>query len=98
MTFTPYEEWKHAHAVHHATVGDLERRGSGDIWTMTVQEYLECDKWKRIAYRFYRNPLVLFVLGPPALFLIGQRLPTKLSGKQERMSVFITDVALAAII
>lgn len=98
LTFTPYEEWKHAHAVHHATVGDLERRGSGDIWTMTVQEYLACSKWKRFTYRCYRNPLVLFVLGPPALFLIAQRFPTKGSGKAERNSVFITDIAIACII
>ena len=98
MAFTPYEEWKHSHAVHHATVGDLERRGSGDIWTMTVEEYLACDKWKRFKYRIYRNPFVLFVLGPPILFLIAQRFPTKGSGKAERNSVIIADVAIAAII
>jgi omega-6 fatty acid desaturase (delta-12 desaturase) len=98
MTFTPYEEWKHSHAVHHATVGDLERRGSGDIWTMTVEEYLACDKWKRLKYRVYRNPFVLFVLGPPILFLIAQRFPTKGSGKAERNSVIIADIAIAGII
>ncbi len=98
LTFTPYEEWKHAHAIHHATVGDLERRGSGDIWTMTVQEYLTCNPWKRLGYRLYRNPLVLFVLGPPGLFFIAQRFPTRGSGKPERNSVLITDAALAVII
>ncbi len=98
LTFTPYEEWKHAHAVHHATVGDLERRGSGDIWTMTIEEYASCSTLKRIAYRAYRNPLILFVIGPPILFIIAQRLPTKASGKAERNSVWITDVALAAIV
>jgi len=98
LVFTPYEEWKHAHAVHHATVGDLERRGSGDIWTMTVEEYLTCSKWKRLGYRMYRNPLILFVLGPPGLFIIAQRFPTKGSGKMERRSVVITDIALAALV
>jgi omega-6 fatty acid desaturase (delta-12 desaturase) len=98
MAFTPYEEWKHSHAVHHATVGDLERRGSGDIWTMTVEEYLSCDKWKRFKYRVYRNPFVLFVLGPPILFIIAQRFPTKGSGKTERNSVIIADIALACIV
>ena len=97
LTFTPYEEWKHSHAVHHATVGDLERRGAGDIWTMTVQEFLASSKLKQAWYQIYRNPIILFVIGAPGLFFIAQRIPTRGSGKLERNSVLITDVALLAI-
>src|ERR1041385_1270591 len=60
LTFTPYRHWTREHAVHHATSGDLDRRGTGDLWTLTVQEYLEASIWKRFAYRLARNPVVLF--------------------------------------
>lgn len=74
-TVTPYDSWKRAHALHHATTGDLSRRGSGDIMTLTVREYLASNRWERIRYRIYRNPLFLIVLGSPFNFLILQRLP-----------------------
>ena len=64
LTFTPYYQWRWEHALHHATSGDLDRRGMGDMWTLTVQEYLEASRWKRFAYRLARNPFVLFVLAP----------------------------------
>ena len=64
ITFTPYYRWRHAHAIHHATAGDLDRRETGDIWTMTVAEYQAASKAKRISYRIYRNPVVIF----PMLF------------------------------
>ncbi len=56
LTFTPYYHWRWEHSLHHATTGDLDRRGVGDIWTMTVQEYIESSRWKRFAYRLARNP------------------------------------------
>ena len=56
LTFTPYHHWRWEHALHHATSGDLDRRGTGDIWTLTVQEYLEASRWKKFAYRLARNP------------------------------------------
>src|SRR5580765_1682919 len=62
LTLSPYHAWRSEHAAHHATAGDLDRRGVGDIWTMTVQEYLESSRWKRFAYRLARNPFVLFML------------------------------------
>lgn len=98
LTFTPYQQWKHDHAVHHATSGDLDRRGSGDIWTLTVREYLEASRWKRLAYRLVRNPFVLFVIAPMYLFLIEYRFPTKGARRRERLSVMWTNFALLAII
>ena len=68
LTFTPYYHWRWEHALHHATSGDLDRRGMGDVWTLTVQEYLEASRWKRFAYRLARNPVVLFGLAPSFLF------------------------------
>src|SRR3974390_792400 len=75
LCFACYYHWRWEHAVHHATSGDLDRRGTGDVWTLTVQEYLEASRWKRFAYRLARNPFVLFVLAPLFLFLIQQRFP-----------------------
>src|SRR6266576_3600912 len=70
LTFTPYYHWRWEHALHHASSGDLDRRGMGDIWTLTVQEYLESSRWKRFAYRLARNPIVLFVIAPLYMFLV----------------------------
>jgi len=97
LTFTPYHAWKHNHAEHHATVGDLDRRGLGDIWTLTIDEYKTQGFWAKIGYRLYRNPILMFVIGPAFLFLVLQRFPAKNYTKQETASVIITDLALAAI-
>src|SRR5579859_6493471 len=72
LTFTPFYHWRWEHAIHHSSAGDLDRRGTGDVWTLTVQEYLEASRWKRFAYRLARNPLVLFVVAPLFLFLVKQ--------------------------
>jgi omega-6 fatty acid desaturase (delta-12 desaturase) len=98
LTFTPYEDWRHAHAIHHATAGDLDRRGVGDVWTMTAEEYLSASRAQRTFYRIYRNPFVMFGLGPAIVFLITQRLPHKGAGKRERQSVWITNAAILAIV
>src|SRR5256885_1673548 len=97
LTFTPYRQWRHKHVLHHATSGDLDRRGTGDIWTLTVQEYVEASRWKRFAYRLARNPLVLFVLAPLFLFVILQRFPFPKGGIRERYSVYLTNLALILI-
>jgi len=96
LALTPYYHWRWQHAVHHATTGDLDRRGSGDVWTMTVQEYLESSRWKRFAYRLARNPLVLFLIAPLLVFVIWQRFPDPKAGRRERRSVGWTNVALLA--
>ena len=98
VTFTPYYDWRHAHAIHHATSGDLDRRGAGDVWTLTVDEYLAAPWLKRAAYRVFRFPLVTFGIGPTFVFLIAQRFPSTASkDKRERYSVYWTDLALLII-
>ncbi|MGE5236779.1 MAG: fatty acid desaturase [Acidobacteriota bacterium] len=97
LTFTPYFDWRAEHARHHATAGDLDRRGFGDVWTMTVAEYRAATRWQRMAYRLYRNPLVLFGLGPVYSFLIKQRLPRRETGRRGALSVHVTNLALVAI-
>jgi omega-6 fatty acid desaturase (delta-12 desaturase) len=100
VTLTPYHYWRKVHAIHHATSGNLERRGFGDIDTLTVREYVERSWWQRLQYRLYRNPLVLFGVGPAWQFIIKHRLPTLVprSWKRERRSILWTDLALAALV
>jgi omega-6 fatty acid desaturase (delta-12 desaturase) len=98
LTFTPYHDWRHAHARHHATAGNLDRRGEGDVWTMTVEEYLAAPRGQRLAYRLFRNPVVMFGLGPAFMFLIAQRFPHKGAKKRQRTSVLITNLAILAIV
>jgi acyl-lipid omega-6 desaturase (Delta-12 desaturase) len=98
LTFTPYYDWRWQHALHHATAGDLDRRGTGDVWTMTVQEYLESSRWRRFAYRLARNPIVLFVIAPVYLFVLRQRLPSAGASRRERRSVWWMNLALAAMV
>jgi len=94
LTFTPYRYWTREHAIHHATSGDLDRRGRGDIWTLTVQEYLEASRWKRFAYRLARNPLILFGIAPLFLLLFKQRFANAEAGPRERRSVRWTNLGL----
>ena len=75
---TPYDFWRRTHSMHHATSGNLDRRGMGDIDTLTVREYLSRSRLGRLRYRLYRNPLVMFVIGPAYLFLLQHRLPVGL--------------------
>lgn len=94
LTMTPYRQWTREHAVHHATSGDLDRRGTGDVWTLTVQEYLEASRWKRFAYRLARNPFVFFGFGPLFLFLFKHRFAGPTSGPREKRSVAWTNLAV----
>jgi omega-6 fatty acid desaturase (delta-12 desaturase) len=99
LTFTPYFAWRHSHAVHHATSGDLDRRGLGDVWTLTYEEYQLLPRWKQILYRLYRNPLVIFIIAPIVLFAILHRLPYRHSEKKrEQHSVIWTNLALLGIV
>jgi len=97
MCFTSYHHWRWEHALHHATSGDLDRRGTGDVWTMTVQEYLESSRWKRFSYQLARNPIVLFVIAPLFLFLVWERFPNRKANARERHSVIWMNVAIAAL-
>ena len=94
LTFTPYHHWKWEHAMHHATNGDLDRRGIGDIWTLTVKEYLSSSRMTRFNYRMVRNPLILFVFAPLFLFMVLERFPSKSCKPRERRSVHIMNFAL----
>jgi omega-6 fatty acid desaturase (delta-12 desaturase) len=98
LTFTPYYDWRRAHAIHHATVSNLDKRGTGDVWTMTTEEYLSCRRWKRLLYQMYRNPIFLFVIGPLLLFLVVFRFPRKNHNRRSIRSVVSTNVALAVLI
>ncbi len=99
ITYTPYYAWRHAHAVHHATASDLDHRGTGDIWTLTYQEYQKLSRINKIAYRLYRNPLVIFVFGPVLEFVVLQRLPSFNHSKKGREvnSITYTNIALLLI-
>lgn len=96
LMMTPYEAWRRDHAMHHATTGDLERRGTGDIPMMTVQEYADASPLARFGYRLLRNPFVMFGLGPTSLFLFAQRVPRLFGKDRDRRvtsSVHFTNVA-----
>jgi acyl-lipid omega-6 desaturase (Delta-12 desaturase) len=99
ITFTPYYNWRQTHAIHHATSGDLDRRGVGDIWTLTYEEYQKLPRWQQIGYRIYRNPFVIFGIGPFVDFVIIQRLPASHAAAttREKASVHITTLILLAI-
>lgn len=94
ITLTPYFHWRWEHSVHHQTSGDLDRRGTGDIWTLTVEEYIASPRWRRYSYRVLRNPFVLFLIAPVGLFLIYQRIPNSKASARDRQSVHWMNFAL----
>jgi omega-6 fatty acid desaturase (delta-12 desaturase) len=96
--FMPFLRWQHTHAMHHASAGDLERRGSGDVLTLTVAEYRARGPRGRLAYRLFRHPLVMFGLGPFAIMIVGPRLPAKGARPRMRRSVMRTNLALLVLI
>jgi len=99
LVLVPYQYWRKTHAYHHAHSGDLDLRGLGDINTMTVREYLALPRLRRLAYRLYRNPMVLFGIGPAFLFLIKHRYPWDIprDWKQAWASVWWTNAVLAGL-
>jgi len=96
LTLTPYDSWKRGHAEHHASTGNLDRRGRGDVETLTVAEYQASSPLRKLAYRLYRNPLVMVLLGAPINFILLQRFPTgrELRSRQSRRSILSLDLAL----
>lgn len=97
MTLFPYEKWKRDHNIHHATSGNLDKRGTGDIWIMTVNEYLQASFWQKLSYRLYRNPFVMFVLGPLYLLLVSNRKNHKGAKRKERINTHVTTSAAVII-
>jgi len=97
FVLTPSEDWWHQHALHHATAGNLDKRGYGDVMTLTVEEYQQSTPWKRFMYGFFRHPLVMFTFGPLYIFAISNRFASKNASKKQRQSVVLTNLALLAI-
>jgi omega-6 fatty acid desaturase (delta-12 desaturase) len=100
LTLTPYDFWRRTHAIHHASSGNLDRRGIGDIDTLTVREYLARSRWGRFQYRLYRHPAVMFGIGPAYLFILQHRFPLGLTraGWQPWLSTMATNAAIAGVI
>jgi acyl-lipid omega-6 desaturase (Delta-12 desaturase) len=98
FVLSPYRRWRHDHAVHHATSGDLDRRGVGDILTLTVSEYRARSPRGRLAYRLIRHPLVMFGLGPVFAMIVGPRIVARGARPRMRNSVLGTDVALVVLV
>jgi omega-6 fatty acid desaturase (delta-12 desaturase) len=98
FVLSPFQRWRHDHAIHHATSGDLERRGVGDIITLTISEYSQRPWRGRLAYRLIRNPLVMFGIGPVIAMIVGPRIATRAQRPRMRHSVLATDVVLLAIV
>jgi omega-6 fatty acid desaturase (delta-12 desaturase) len=97
LTFTPYSAWRKSHAIHHAHHAELEERGIGDVWTLTVEEYNASPRSRRFFYRVFRNPLFLFVLTPAINFIILHRLPIKIDERWrngEKASIHWTNAAI----
>ncbi len=98
FTFMPFRSWVNDHAYHHKTVGNLDKRGVGDVPTMTVEEFKQSNWIKRLGYRLVRNPWFLLFIGSPFSFLVRNRYPSKHHNKAERLSIYLTDVALVVIV
>ena len=98
LVLTPFYQWKHSHAIHHATAADLDRRGIGDVYTMTVEEYLAAPWYRKVGYRIMRSPIILFTVGSFLVFTVTHRFWEKEAGKRERSSVIWTNIAIAAVV
>ena len=98
IVFTPYHKWHHDHKIHHQTVGNLDKRGTGDVNTLTVEEYLSLSGWEKLSYRFYRNPFFLFGIAPILLFTIQNRFTKSYMSVREKVYVHLTTLALIVII
>ncbi|MDB5082327.1 MAG: Fatty acid desaturase [Chloroflexi bacterium] len=113
ISFTAYYHWRHFHALHHATVGDLGRRvegellpmtikkyalNNGDVLTLTLNEYQNLSGWEKLIYRFYRHPVLLFVVAPLLLFMVLHRFANSRASRRERYSVYLTNLAILAML
>jgi omega-6 fatty acid desaturase (delta-12 desaturase) len=100
LTLTPYGHWRHAHAIHHATSGNLDKRGIGDVDTLTVREFQQLSRWRQRAYRLMRNPFFLLGLGGPYLFVLHHRLPAgpMRSNRAAWRSTMLTNLAIALVV
>ncbi|MFT8322540.1 MAG: fatty acid desaturase [Bacillus sp. (in: firmicutes)] len=98
LTMFPYNKWQHSHSIHHATSSNLDKRGVGDLWMMTVEEYLQASFATKLKYRLYRNPLIMFLLGPIYEFLIMNRFNRRNARWNERINTYLTNIFLVSLI
>jgi len=97
VTLFPFSQWKHSHSIHHATSSNLDKRGVGDMWVLTVEEYVSASVWTKLAYRLYRNPLIMFGFGPIYIVLISNRFNAKNAKLKERLNTYITNIAIVGL-
>lgn len=97
LVFTPYRHWRWEHSVHHAHAGNLDRRGVGDVWTMTVEEYQACSWCTRLRYRMLRNPFLLFLVFPVLLFVFRERFPSHDASSATRRALWLTNFGIAVM-
>ncbi len=97
LAFTPFNSWHKQHGIHHATSGNLDKRGIGDVWTMTVEEYRNSSRWERFIYRTFRNPFIMFTIGPLLVILVKNRITKKQMPVKERWNIIFTNIVLLCI-
>jgi omega-6 fatty acid desaturase (delta-12 desaturase) len=100
LAFTPFFKWHHQHWIHHSTSGNLDKRGIGDVWTMTVEEYLNSPRLKRFYYRAFRNPFIMFTIGPLLVVMVQNRIANRRLTRSEKLNVYFTNsmVLLMAVL
>jgi omega-6 fatty acid desaturase (delta-12 desaturase) len=94
LSFTPYNKWHNQHFEHHATTVNLDKRGLGDVWTMTLDEFRNSPKWKRLVYRAFRNPFLMFTIGPLFMILVQNRFSKKTMDRKARRNVYFTNIVV----
>jgi acyl-lipid omega-6 desaturase (Delta-12 desaturase) len=97
LAFTPYFKWHHEHWIHHATAANLDKRDIGDVWTLTVDEYLKSSKWKRFLYRAFRNPFLMFTIGPMFVIFVLNRFTKRQMTGLEKRNIYFTNLAILLI-
>ena len=97
FSFTPYHKWHRSHNKHHATVGNLDKRGTGDVMTLTVREFEQSSKGKKLFYKLYRHPLIMLGIGAPYLFILQNRFYPKKGLKREKINVIVTNLTLLVL-
>jgi len=98
LVWQPFENWRFDHAVHHGSAGDLDRRGQGDVPTLTVEEYYAKPWQQRLGYRLFRNPLVMFGIGPIYSLMVAPRLSSRAKRRRLRNSIILTNLVLAVAV
>ncbi len=96
LAFTPFYKWHGQHWVHHATSANLDKRGIGDVWTMTLDEYMKSTKWERFIYRIFRNPFIMFFIGPVFVVFVTNRITNRKMSKKEKINVIFTNLIICS--